>query len=194
MRSNIFPLPFCRTVALSSRDITSFVISFILIASVMISNNYLAAKPAFAQTACSNLSISKVKASGAQSGNPASSATDNKLDTRWSKKGTGSWIRIDLGSQKTVCRVDIAWYNGIERVNSFSISVSKDTKSYTKIFTGKSSGTTTGLERYDVPDKKARYVKITFTGNNVNNWASITEIAAFGDAAGGGSPGPRRRS
>jgi hypothetical protein len=189
MRSNIFPLPFCRTVALSSRDITSFVISFILIASVMISNNYLAAKPAFAQTACSNLSISKVKASGAQSGNPASSATDNKLDTRWSKKGTGSWIRIDLGSQKTVCRVDIAWYNGIERVNSFSISVSKDTKSYTKIFTGKSSGTTTGLERYDVPDKKARYVKITFTGNNVNNWASITEIDVYGLSS-SGSPSP----
>jgi hypothetical protein len=177
---------------LSNRDLTSFIISFILISSVTISNNYLAMRPAYSQTACSNLPISAVTANDAQSGNPASSAMDNKLDTRWSNEGTGSWIRLDLGSQKTVCRVDIGWYKGNERVNSFDVSVSNDgsSSSFTKIFSGKSSGTTTAIEKYDVSDTKARYVRITFTGNNVNDWASITEIDVFGISTGSDTTQP----
>ena len=35
-----------------------------------------------------------------------------------------------------------------------------------------------------------RYVRITVNGNTQNDWASITEILSFGDAAGGGSPVP----
>lgn len=123
-----------------------------------------------------NAPISTVTAKGAQSGNPASSAIDNSLGTRWSNQGVGSWIRLDLGSQNTVCRTDINWYKGNERVNSFDVSVSNDGSSFTKIFSGKSSGTTTATEKYDVPDTKGRYVRITFTGNNVNDWVSINEI------------------
>ena len=31
-------------------------------------------------------------------------AIDNNLGTRWSNQGVGSWIRLDLGGEKTVCR------------------------------------------------------------------------------------------
>ena len=48
-----------------------------------------------------------------------------------------------------------------------------------KIFSSKSSGTTTATEKYNVPDSKGRYVRITFTGNTVNDWASINEIDVF---------------
>jgi hypothetical protein len=187
-RLNLFTLLYIRKIPLSDRDLTSFVICFILIASVMISNNYL--RSAYSQTTCSNLPISAVTASSAQSGNPASSAIDNKLDTRWSNEGTGSWITLDLGSQKTVCRVDIGWYKGNERVNSFDIHVSNDGSSFTKIFSDQSSGTTTSIEKYDVSDTKARYLRITFTGNDVNNWASITEIDIFGSSTGSDTTQP----
>ena len=50
---------------------------------------------------------------------------------------------------------------------------------FTKIFSGKSSGTTTATEKYNVPDTKGRYVRITFTGNTVNDWVSINEIDVF---------------
>ena len=39
-------------------------------------------------------------------------SVDNDATTRWSNEGLGSWIRLDLGSQKTVCSVNISWYNG----------------------------------------------------------------------------------
>ena len=93
-----------------------------------------------------NAPISAVTANAAQSGNPASAAVDNNLDTRWSNEGLGSWIRLDLGSEKTICSVNIAWFKGNERVNSFDILVSNDGRSFTKIFSGKSSGTTTATE------------------------------------------------
>ena len=73
-----------------------------------------------------NAPISAVTANAAQSGNPASAAVDNNLDTRWSNEGIGSSIRLDLGSEKTICSVNIAWFKGNERVNTFDIAVSND--------------------------------------------------------------------
>ena len=79
-----------------------------------------------------NAPISAVTANAAQSGNPASAVVDNNLDTRWSNEGLGSWIRLDLGSEKTVCSLDIAWFKGSERVNSFDVLVSNDGRNLRK--------------------------------------------------------------
>ena len=59
--------------------------------------------------------------------------------------------KADLGAQKVICNVDIAWYNGNERQNNFVISVSNDGTTFTNVFTGKSSGTTLSPEIYDFP-------------------------------------------
>ena len=66
-------------------------------------------------------------------------------------------FRLDLGrSQKTVCSVDISRFNGNQRVNTFEIAVSNDGNTFTKIFSSKSSGTTTAAEKYDVPDSQRK--------------------------------------
>ena len=126
-----------------------------------------------------NAPISAVTANAAQSGNPASATVDNNLDTRWSNEGIDSSIRLDLGSEKTICSVNIAWFKGNERVNTFDIAVSNDGTSFTKIFSGKSSGKTAAAEKYDIDDIKRRYVKIIFKGNTQNDWVSISEIDVF---------------
>ncbi|MGA9943057.1 MAG: Ig-like domain-containing protein, partial [Nitrososphaeraceae archaeon] len=138
---------------------------------------------AYGATTCANVPISAATANGAQSTNPASEAVDNDAATRWSNEGLGSWIRLDLGSQKTVCSVDISWFNGNQRVNTFEIAVSNDGNTFTKIFSSKSSGTTTAAEKYDVPDSQGRYVKITVTGNTQSDWVSINEIDVFGTSS-----------
>ena len=51
--------------------------------------------------------------------------------------------------------------------------------SFTKIFSGKSSGTTTATENIRCSDTKGRYVQITFKGNTQNDWVSINEIDVF---------------
>lgn len=126
------------------------------------------------ETDCST-ATSNVKASGSQTDFPPSNVKDNNLQTRWSNNGKGSWIQLDLGSNKNICSVNIAWFKGNERQSSFVISTSKDGATFTKALEKKSSGTTLNLEKYDLSNPSARYVRITVNGNTQNDYASITE-------------------
>ena len=172
-----------RNNMLSYRDVLSFITFSLLFSSVMFANYRPPIMPAYSATSCSNLPISAVKANGEQSTNPASEAIDNNQATRWSNEGLGSWIRLDLGSQKMVCSVDITWFSGNTRQNTFTIAVSNDGNSFSNVFSGKSSGTTTAAERYDFTDTQARYVRIKVTANTQNDWVSITEIDVSGAAS-----------
>ena len=71
------------------------------------------ANPTFAPaTSCNILAISGVTASGSQTGNPATNAIDVNLSTRWSNFGIGSSITVDFSKERSICGVDISWYNG----------------------------------------------------------------------------------
>ena len=169
-----------RNYILDSRKLNSVILISLLLLMFTFSIKYMTGHEAYGATTCANVPISAVTANGAQSTNPASEAVDNDATTRWSNEGLGSWIRLDLGSQKTVCSVDISWFNGNQRVNTFEIAISNDGNTFTKIFSSKSSGTTTAAEKYDVPDSQGRYVKITVTGNTQSDWVSINEIDVIG--------------
>jgi hypothetical protein len=130
---------------------------------------------------CPRLPVNSVKASGYLSSTYSPSrAVDGSLNTRWSNYGLGSWIQVDLGSVKSVCMVGIAWGFGSSYKYNFVVSVSSDGSSFTKIFSGTSSGTTTNILYYDFPNVSARYVRITVNGNNFNSNAHIAEMAALG--------------
>jgi hypothetical protein len=109
-------------------------------------------------------------------------AIDGSLDPEsiWSSFGIGAYITVDIGSIKTVCRVEIAWYEGDKRINHFVISASDNGANFTTIFTGDSSGTTTDFETYPVTNVNARYVKVTVNGNSEKEWADIMELTVFG--------------
>lgn len=133
-----------------------------------------------AEDTCQKLPISNVTANG-DDGNHPPNAIDNNVNTHWSNLGVGSWIQMDLGVRKTVCSVDIAWYDGNVRQNNFVISVSNDGTTFTNVLSGTSSGTTSSPESYNLPaNTVVRFIRITVTGNTLNNWASITEIAVNG--------------
>jgi hypothetical protein len=144
-------------------------------------NSVNPSEPSMIQAAtCNKFTISSVTADD-NDGNVPSNVLDNNLDTRWSSNGIGSWIQLDLGSKKSICSVDIAWYRGTVRQNNFVISVSSDGTNFANKFSGQSSGNTLALEKYNLPaGTEGRYIRITVNGNTENNWASITEIAAHG--------------
>jgi hypothetical protein len=158
----------------------------ILVISVVLSGTNSSIQKSYAQTGigtiagCLQLPIASVTASGNDGDLPAN-VLDNNLNTRWSNLSFGSFVQADLGGQKTICSVDVAWYRGNLRVNNFVISVSNDGTTFTNVFTGKSSGTTLSAEKYSLPTSvTARYVRITVNGNTLNNWASITELSVDG--------------
>src|SRR5918994_4493443 len=142
------------------------------------------------QQNCTIPHINGVSAKG-NDGHLPQNTLDNNANTRWSNFGFPSWIQYDLGTSQQICDVDIAWYRGNLRVNSFTISASEDGQTFQTIFSGKSSGKTTALEKYDVTDVTAKYLKITVTANTENNnWASITEVGINAGFPPGPTPNP----
>jgi hypothetical protein len=137
-------------------------------------------------TNCTQLTATSVLASG-NDGNVQANTMDDRLDTRWSNLGKGSWIDYDLGTTKTVGGITIAWHSGNTRANTFVVSVSPDGYTYTPVFSGQSTGTSAAAETYTFEATSARRVRITVNGNTLNDWASISEARA---CAGTAAPPP----
>ncbi|WP_292643107.1 discoidin domain-containing protein [Nitrososphaera sp.] len=129
-----------------------------------------------AEAVCYTSSAVALSSSGYQSGSPPENTMDGSLVTGWADEGKGSWIKYNIGTQKSVCYVDIAWYKGTERQYTFAVSTSTDGINYTDAYTGKSSGSTLSLQRYDFPDRLAKYIMIKVNGNTENDWAAINEV------------------
>ena len=138
-----------------------------------------------------NLPLVTATSTGSQNSFSPTNAIDNNFNTRWySTFIVNPSIQVDLGVQKSVCSVDIAWTDGASRQYSFQISVSTDGSSYTNVFSGKSSGTTASPQKYSFPETQARYVKITITqshAGSASSLAQISEIDIFGKTSASGS-------
>jgi hypothetical protein len=123
---------------------------------------------------CTPLTVSSVSANG-HDGNVPANTQDDRLDTRWSQYGKGAWIEYDLGTARTISAAAIAWHAGNLRANNFTLSVSPDGTTYTQVYSGRSTGTTTAAETYAFTATSARRLRITVNGNTLNDWASIAE-------------------
>ena len=126
------------------------------------------------------LPVQTVTASAGQAPNVATNTLDGNVNTRWSAEGAGQWLRYDLGAQRTVSRVAIAWYLGNQRRSTFALQVSLNGTAWTEVYRGSSSGTTLALETYAFTAVPARYVRIVGYGNTTSQWNSITEVEIYG--------------
>ncbi len=116
-------------------------------------------------------------------GNGPDRAIDDNLDpaSRWESPGDAMTITFDLGVRYLVREVGIAWFEGVQRVASFSVFASVDGVNFDSLLADQqSSGDTQSFERYDTPDMPARYVRIEGHGNSVNMDNAIIEGTAFG--------------
>ncbi|MGJ8652541.1 MAG: chondroitinase-B domain-containing protein [Opitutaceae bacterium] len=118
----------------------------------------------------------------ADDGNVPSNTLDGNPNTRWAAQGDGQWIRYDLGEVKNVHYLKISFYKGNERTTNFDIEVSNNDSTWTPLSSGvDSSGTTTELETFDIPNTQARYVRIVGHGNSSPSlWNSLTRVEIWG--------------
>ena len=126
------------------------------------------------------LSIVGASASTFQAPNVPANTIDTILRTRWSALGAEQWIQFDLGAQRSVSQVTIAWHEGNRRRATFAVQVSLDGEAWTEVYRGNSSGTTTTAEATPFPETSAQYVRIVGQGNTANMWNSITEVQIYG--------------
>ena len=123
-------------------------------------------------------------------GNLPGNTVDNNLGTRWSGNGDGAWIQYDLGTTRTIAEVRIAVYNGNGRHNRFDLEVSNDLATWTNVWSGETSGTTTNEEPYDIADVDARWLRYVGHSSDVGTFNSVTEVSLFAPSVAGPTPTP----
>jgi hypothetical protein len=123
-------------------------------------------------------SVRGVTATDSVDGYPPDNAVDGDASTYWSSAENGGYLQLDLGAVTSVSKVLIGWLHGATRQETFRILLGGGTDSC-DTHTITSSGTTDGLEAYEVPCT-ARYVRVYGYGNSQNAYNSITEIRVAG--------------
>jgi hypothetical protein len=112
-------------------------------------------------------------------GNLPANVVDNNLATRWSANGDGQWVQLDLGTERAVTHVGVAIYNGNTRRATFDLQVSNGGGTWTTVWSGQSSGTTTQQEMYDVTDSSSRWVRFLGHMSTAGTFNSVTEVSLY---------------
>jgi len=99
-----------------------------------------------------NLAISNASDDGSNDGNIPANTIDNNLNTRWSSRGDGKSLSLNLGEIASVREVKIAWYRGSQRVANFDIETSINQSNWTTVLAGGQSFRNSGLETYNVTE------------------------------------------
>ncbi len=111
-----------------------------------------------------------------QTENGVTNLFDGDFTTKFASDEQGGNVFIDLGSViEGKLKLNIACLNGDKRTENFKIEYSVDGVNFTEAFNGHNSGTTTGLEQFDICNK-ARYVRVSFYGSSEGTWVSVTEL------------------
>ena len=123
--------------------------------------------------------VAAVRASSSD-GHVPGNAVDGSLSTRWSARGDGQWLRLDLGRPATVTKVTVASYRGNTRAARFDVQTSLDGRHWATASRVVTSGTTSYAETYDILDTVARYVRLVGHGASGTNWNSVTDFRVIG--------------
>lgn len=115
--------------------------------------------------------------------NPATSAVDNNIYTRWSASGYPQTLEIDLGSVQNISKTDVICYDN--RAYQFKIETRKTETDDFNLLVDRSANTSGGTETAPITDEftpvDARFVKMTITGASAytGTWVSIIEFRIF---------------
>ncbi|MEO5834183.1 MAG: discoidin domain-containing protein [Nakamurella sp.] len=118
-----------------------------------------------------------VVASSEQPGRPAVSVLDGDASTRWSTRGLGQYLTVDLGVEAAVAGVGLAWYRGADRVATFDVLSSSDGTHWSTVAAGRtSSGTSAEPESLSLDGVTTRFLRIVNRGNTENDWIALTGV------------------
>ncbi len=111
-----------------------------------------------------------------QTQNGVANLFDGDFATKYATDEQGGNVIMDLGSViEGNLKLNISCLSGDKRTENFKIEYSVDGLNYIEVFNGHNSGTTTGLEQFDIGNR-ARYVRVSFYGSSQGVWVSVTEL------------------
>ncbi len=137
------------------------------------------------------VAIASAAASTWQDPNTADKVLDGVTDasvSRWSGYGDGATLTLTLTARQKIGALNISAYLGTVRRAVFDVETSDDNgATWTRVFSGSSSGTTSDLERIRLAPTWARLVRIVGRGYVRNDgqpgdlWNSFGEVQVLAD-------------
>ena len=153
-------------------------------AGVSPDSNEIIATPGVTLPSGTNLALNQpTYASSIQgAGYPASAATDDNFNSRWSSAYSDpQWLLVDLGATHTIGQVVLAWESAYAK--AFQIQVSNDAENWTTIYSTTTG--TGGIQTLSVSGS-GRYIRMYGTARATGYGYSLWEFQVFGS---GGSTG-----
>ena len=109
-------------------------------------------------------------------GTPATAATDDSFNTRWSSAASDpQWLLVDLGATHTITTVVLAWQSAYGK--AFQIQTSNDAVNWTTIY---STTTGTGGTQTLSVSGSGRYIRMYGTVRGTGYGYSLWEFQVFG--------------
>ena len=145
------------------------------------------------------LHINAVSSSVQSEQDVPASVLDNKVSTMWSAKGIdvmsfieglphtesvsaneNPWLQLDLGTNKLVCNIGLAFNNAENNVDFFTIQASSDGVHFSDLGTAQSTPIKNGGSLFVFPDMPytTRYLRLTNLGNLVSGLSSTAELTS----------------
>ncbi len=122
--------------------------------------------------------------------NVAQNTIDGSLSTKWAAE-EGAAITWDLGEDHELGFVVLSFQNGAARTQKFDLDVSSDGSSWTRTYSGSSSGKTELGEAFTLNNEDARYVRFVNHGNSAGStWVSLTTAEIYPPNADGSVAAP----
>ncbi len=134
-------------------------------------------------SAYNSIPVASVEVSpGPEAENHEMNMFDNDYTTRWTSPNdaNNTWAIFDLGENKKIDAIGLAFWRGDTRNYYYSLYISTDGENWTPIVEGgANSGTSEGIELEQVGGKTARYIKFVGAGNTNNGHSNILEFRAL---------------
>jgi len=133
---------------------------------------------------CGTTNIAQGKPATASSqenaGTAAANAVDGSGTTRWSSAFTDpQWLRVDLGSTQSICKVVLNWEAAY--ATAYQIQVSPDGSTWTSIY---STTTGAGGTQTLAVNGSGRYIRVYATGRATQYGDSLWEFQVFANTGG----------
>ncbi len=111
--------------------------------------------------------------------NIAEHTVDDDYETRWAAKNNAT-ITWDLGEEKQLGFVTLAFMNGSKRTQKFTLETSTNGSQWVETFSGSSSGKTEMEESFTLNNTSGRFVRFTNLGNSDGGeWVSLSEAKVY---------------
>lgn len=126
--------------------------------------------------------VATVTASSSTNSTLPSNVLDNNENTKWTSKGIGQWLMLNLAEECDLQRLDIEWDPSLPRTGTYKVQVAMEDNLSDLMDLIPTTAMNTALFASITTNEEimAHHIKIICNGNAEDDYNGITEIGVYG--------------